>query len=729
MRFYLAALFWVSSVLPLYGAQIIQTEPVKVIDRYDRGVLIDAAGTKALLLAGTHYQMGYQQGKLMQGHIKSLTQKILDLARLAEMSGTDGYTTGSLKQAWYRTRKFIDYRFIEEMQGIADGAGVDFNDVCLANTFPELFHCSGFALFGDATNQGKLLHGRILDYMTQAGLQQFAVVIIAKPDNYNAFVNVGYTGLIGSVTGMNEKLISIGEMGGSGKGEWDGMPMVFLLRKALEESASLNEAVSIFKNSRRTCEYYYVVSDAKIPDARGLACTGSTFEIVEPNVPHPKLPYAIKDAVLMSAGDRYEALAAGVEKQFGKIDINAALDLMNRPVAMKSCLHRVLFSPKDMNFWVANAAVDINDPNFAACYQPYYQYDFARLLKLIPAADSNQQTIPTSPKQKIVFGDEMPVKANEPNVIQNIELKTVPACEDKILPSANEHQQSLLNLYPTDGNEFSYRMTLRADSNSYQIFDVEFPSPCPGKTAASNTIYCEYYKCKSDTQRSAVVVLDILAGSMVVSRLIAGSLAAGGCDACIMTLPHCGKRRSADPNQSIKINQSAEIFIAASQQAVADIRRTVRWLKFQPHIDDNRIGICGTSLGGIVAAIACGVDSSFPRAAIIIAGGDLSTIMTTDAGEVKSIKTLLESQGISRRQLEKMLEPIEPLSFADRIRSTKLIMFNASQDTVIPPACAQKLADAAGAEIIWYPTDHYGMAMSLMAVMQKLNGHFCVEQW
>jgi hypothetical protein len=57
---------------------------------------------------------------------------------------------------------------------------------------------------------------------------------------------------------------------------------------------------------------------------------------------------------------------------------------MNRPVAMTSCLHRVLFAPRELKVWVANAA-PAETENFAACYQPWYAYDFAALLALIPA--------------------------------------------------------------------------------------------------------------------------------------------------------------------------------------------------------------------------------------------------------------------------------------------------------------------------------------------------------
>ncbi len=184
---------------------------------------------------------------------------------------------------------------------------------------------------------------------------------------------------------MNDKQITIGEMGGSGQDHWDGMPMSFLIRKVLEEAETLDEAVNIFRQAKRTCEYYYVISDGKIPDGVGLACTGEKFEVIKSSDIHPQLPYAIDDAVLMSEGKRYEHLAALVKKRYGKIDVPVALELMNRPVAMKHCLHRVLFAPMELKLWVANAA-DIGEENNIACYQPYYSYNFKQLLSLIPDA-------------------------------------------------------------------------------------------------------------------------------------------------------------------------------------------------------------------------------------------------------------------------------------------------------------------------------------------------------
>lgn len=67
------------------------------------------------------------------------------------------------------------------------------------------------------------------------------------------------------------------------------------------------------------------------------------------------LPAPVEDAVLLSAGDRYKELVKRVKANYGKFDTESAIRLMDRPVAMKSALHTVLFKPETLEAWVAVA--------------------------------------------------------------------------------------------------------------------------------------------------------------------------------------------------------------------------------------------------------------------------------------------------------------------------------------------------------------------------------------
>jgi isopenicillin-N N-acyltransferase like protein len=352
----------------------------RVVATHGAGRLEMHDGTKVLFLKGTPEEMGAQHGTLLKDEVRNLVDRVLYGVGVGSSFAKARWFFGEIEEATGRFGKFVDPRYTREMDAMASAAGVARAEARLANFFPELFHCSGFAVFGDAA-QGRIFHGRVLDYMKGIGLEQNAVVIVHQPDQGHAWANVSYAGFVGSVTAMNARHISIGEMGGRGEGQWDGKPMAQLMREVMEQANTLDEAVEIMRRGPRTCEYYYVIADGKTKRAVGIAATPTKFEVIQPNQAHPQLPHPIKDAVLMSAGDRYEELARRVKGGFGRFDAGSARDLMTRPVCMTSNIHSVLFAPDTLDFWVANA-----DSQNVASHTRYTHYNLAKLLAPPPAA-------------------------------------------------------------------------------------------------------------------------------------------------------------------------------------------------------------------------------------------------------------------------------------------------------------------------------------------------------
>ena len=353
-------------------------QPDGIERKWGKGLLTYVDNNRVLLAKGTHREIGEAHGALLKNEVRKLVDATLYTINWVYTIEKGSWFLDDLRDAYKRESPYIPEKYQEEMEGLAETSEISIEEIRLTNIFPALFHCSGFALFDSATVDGKLYHGRILDYITELGLQYYPVVQILKPDGSYAFANIGFAGFIGSVTGMNEHQVTFGEMGGGGKGDWDGMPMAFLMREGLERAKTLDEALSIFRATPRTCEYYYVISDGKVPDARGLATTPDMFEVVRPNEFHELLDEPVNDAVLMSAGSRYKKLVERVKAQYGKIDVEKAIHLMDRPVAMKSALHIVMFAPQTLEFWVANAG-----PDTPACNEPYTHYSLTELLKLI----------------------------------------------------------------------------------------------------------------------------------------------------------------------------------------------------------------------------------------------------------------------------------------------------------------------------------------------------------
>jgi isopenicillin-N N-acyltransferase-like protein len=345
-----------------------------------KGRLEDHDGTRVLFLSGTPEEMGHQHGVLLKKEIRRVVDRILYGVGVGSSFEKGRWFFGEIEEAVRRTGPFIDPKHLAEMDAIAGASGLEREEVRLANFFPELFHCSGFALLGKATGDGKLYHGRILDYLRGAGLEENAVVMVNRPDSRHAWVNISYAGFTGSVTAMNEKQLSIGEMGGRGEGSWDGKPMAQLVREVMEKCATLEEAIEFMRRTPRTCEYYYVIGDAKSGQAAGIKATAGIFEVVRPGEAHPELRDPLPDTVLLSAGSRYDELVKRVKAGFGGFDAVKSISLMTPPVCMTSNIHSVLFAPGSLDFWVANA-----DSQNVASETRYTPYNLRQLLDAAPA--------------------------------------------------------------------------------------------------------------------------------------------------------------------------------------------------------------------------------------------------------------------------------------------------------------------------------------------------------
>jgi hypothetical protein len=351
------------------------TSPDTTARKVAHGELRWIDGQRVAILSGTPEQVGRAHGELLRVEAQRCVDSVLHTFGTVHTLTTGRWFRHDLETAYARLSPHIPQDHQTEVAALASSLQWDPHTAKLVNVFPELFHCSGFAVFGSATADGKLYHGRVLDYMTEIGLQDAATTFIVQIDGKIPFANIGYAGFVGSVSGMNAQAISLGEMGGRGEGHWDGVPMSNLMRKALEECSTLDEVMNLWKTSPRTCEYYYVFADGKTNRAVGVAAVPESVEFILPGQTHPQLGEGIADAVVLSAGSRLEELRARVTQRHGQIDASVGQWLMSRPVAMKSNLHNVLFVPADGVFYVANA-----DHKHPAAERPYVRLNLRELL-------------------------------------------------------------------------------------------------------------------------------------------------------------------------------------------------------------------------------------------------------------------------------------------------------------------------------------------------------------
>lgn len=342
-------------------------------DPAGHGLLCRMQGKRVLMVAGTAAQMGAAHGHLLKPQAALLVERFVYAVGAGDTLRTGRWFFDALAEVEQRTAKHTPSRYLEECDALAKAAGLSSRDVRFANLLPERFHCSGVAVRGSATRGGEVLHARVLDYMRDINLQAGAAVVLFMPAGRHAWMSVGYAGMVGTVTAMNEKGLAVGEMGGRGEGKWDGMPMCYLLREIMERAATVEEALAILKATPRTCEYYYVFSDC----SRNMAaayCTPEKVEILKPGVQHPQLPEVPADTVFVSGGSRAEKLSARLHAQHGKIDVPGLIEIIKRPVAMSSNLHNAIFAPERLTMWVADAG-----RRTPACDEPYAAFDLTAL--------------------------------------------------------------------------------------------------------------------------------------------------------------------------------------------------------------------------------------------------------------------------------------------------------------------------------------------------------------
>lgn len=672
------------------------TQPKERSRTVEHGELRWIEGQRVVLLSGTPEQIGQAHGELLRSEATRCIDSVLHGFGLAQTIANGRWFKQDLERAYSHLRPHIPERHIAETRALARAIGMDEQTVEILNVFPELFHCSGFAVFGSATEGGKLYHGRVLDYMTAIGLQDAATTFIVSAEGQIPFANVGYAGFTGSVSGMNAEKISLGEMGGKGEGQWNGVPMATLMRRALEECDSLDEVKSLWSESPRTCEYYYVFADGETKTAVGVAATPEKIEFVAPGESHTMLGEGIADTVVLSAGSRLDELRRRIASEHGTIDADKATQLMCRPVAMTSNLHNVLFVPEDGELRVANAS-----HTQPAAERPYVRLSLVELLK-------EWRT-----KQ---LGNDQQTQANRFKSQDKLDIAS-------IRDSSDDAKQCLEGLC-WRVQDFNVEIEPVAESNRRFGYDrvVRFPSPLNTGDPVNDLVAMEWYRASKDgldlAEAPAIVVVHESGRGMTVGRLVARGLSKQGVHALMLQLPSYGLRRNPANQRS-----QGEILIQGLRQGIADARRAHDAVRVLPGIDPERVSIQGTSLGGFVVATTSGLDNAYYRSMILLAGGDLFSVLSKGDRDAAKTRQELERSGITMEQVKQALYAIEPLRLAHRVAASRTWLFSGTHDTVVPPACSKAFANAAmlpEGHHVELPADHYSGVVFLPGVIQQM---------
>jgi hypothetical protein len=359
----------------------------------------------------------------------------------------DGYSETYAELSIDRSYEYVR----EECRGMADAAdgAISYEECTVLNSVlwmfedmftthlpiaREFYGCSQFAAANAGTVDGKLVHGRNMDWLPISGIMNNPLVIVRKPSNGKLkMATMAWPAMMGNFTGMNEAGLAVAIndhlcLPDPEVYDMDGIPHLQLLSQILYEAHDLNEALALVNAQQASgCSHFFIT--------HGPSRNGFVIEI-SPN--HTKVRWMENDVVFATNhfiesgvmddqdfGDvedmernsvtRFTRLMERLTGQskpphpglppdapdyaFGRIDVPMAIDIMRDPVDLRPDKNRDCFScrwgfialtngsyavgnnnavtsyvfmPEDLRFWMA-AGYDEECENPA--YSPYVGFD------------------------------------------------------------------------------------------------------------------------------------------------------------------------------------------------------------------------------------------------------------------------------------------------------------------------------------------------------------------
>ena len=199
---------------------------------------------RKVVLSGTPYEMGLQQGKAFADLVAAAIQHVVPEGRFPA-----DHTARVLAQV-ERNMENIIPEALEELHGIADGAGVAFSDLLAYNSCQELRRmqvgCTNFVLI---TPDHGIVHYKSNDVSLE--VLKFHVYLEAHPATGHDFIGVTWAGTVWMNGGINEAGLTYG--GGSlpnTDSDWDyGVPANIALRYFLQYPDDVDGAIALVEQT------------------------------------------------------------------------------------------------------------------------------------------------------------------------------------------------------------------------------------------------------------------------------------------------------------------------------------------------------------------------------------------------------------------------------------------------------------------------------------------------
>lgn len=360
--------------------------------------LVSAPGNNILLYAeGSPYDIGNAIGKLAPDLL--YYQEKVFINRIKEMIPSDSYLAFLRVMLGVFNRNLasnIPDEYKREIYAMAQHCTDEFDiigtpydrqlnyhaahDIGHAMQRYMLVGCSSFGVWSSRAECGKMLIGRNFDFYMGDEFAKNRLITVIRPQNGFGYISVAWPGMIGVLSGMNEKGLTVTLNAAQGDiPRSSATPVSILAREILQYASNIEEAVEIAGKYRTFTSEQFLIGSAsdgicatieKSPDKMDIVY-GANDYIINTNHFSGKVfesdKWNVENIEKSDSRYRYERIAELIDEK-GRLCPEAVAAVLRDRYGMSGkdigytnqksvnqliAHHSVIFEPEEKNIWIA----------------------------------------------------------------------------------------------------------------------------------------------------------------------------------------------------------------------------------------------------------------------------------------------------------------------------------------------------------------------------------------
>jgi isopenicillin-N N-acyltransferase like protein len=242
--------------------------------KYGKGELKYINGLPVATLAGTPEEIGEQMRALTRSASPHLLTYPMNFLKTKAPTPNRGHNS-TLPELVQLGKRMLDHFPLDqrrEYESAVKGTLLGRNLLLIGNTMFDLekiSQCSALIVEPSRSATHEILFGRILDIPSLGVLNEFSLVVVYRPTGKYAFVSIGFPGMLGCISGMNDAGLTLATLevlstkDGSPSFNPQGTPYALCFRRLLEECTTVEEAAKLLRSMNRTTYVNLAICDTK----------------------------------------------------------------------------------------------------------------------------------------------------------------------------------------------------------------------------------------------------------------------------------------------------------------------------------------------------------------------------------------------------------------------------------------------------------------------------------